>query len=277
MKLESIMFISNISNSRSNIIDLCLKKYDFRYNKHLPGFGSKNEEALNFGSYIHKIFERGYENSTTERLLEIAKEESQKYKIKKNFLDKTKICIENFVRWNNNLGKTVGVEWNYETVLDKKNDITQIGIIDRIIEGNNGGMLVIDYKTSKKEKKMHDLLMDKQMQGYAYAVHKKFNIPLDKILCTHYYPVTGHLVQPVRYNQSQINNWKKREIDKVWRIRKKKKDEFPAQRNIFCPWCEFLEICPKFHTEQEIAPKLVEQLKLAAENKRLREEAKKKS
>jgi RecB family exonuclease len=255
------MFINSISASRSDIISQCLLKYYLRYVERIPGFGSKNEDALNFGSYIHKIFELGFQEKDLKSLLKLAEQEKKTYKIPFRENDRTKKCLENFLIWNQQLGDTVSTEMSFNLPLDKENDINFVGVIDRIIKGREGGYLVIDYKTSKKEKKTKDLLDDKQLKGYAYAIHELYNVPYDKIWCAHYYPVTNNFVS-VRFSKYQIFKWKKQEIDTVWRIRKKKKTEFPAQQNIFCDWCEYQQACPKFHDENTVCQRMDEQREL---------------
>jgi hypothetical protein len=255
------MFINKISSSKSDIIDLCLWKYNLKYNLRIPGFGSKNEESLNFGSFIHKVFELGYKEKDMKSLMKIAEEVRPTYKIPFQMTDRIKMCIEHFLVWNQKLGETLSTESAFETPLDEQHDIIFNGVIDRIVKGNDGGYLVIDYKTSKREKKTKDLLDDKQMMGYAYAIHMKYGVEYSKIFCAHYYPVTGNFY-PVRFSKIQILNWKKKEIDKVWRIRKKTKEDFPPMKNIFCSNCEFIPVCSKFTCEKEVNQRLDEQIKL---------------
>ena len=226
----------------------------------IQGFGSLNEEALNFGSFIHKVFELGYKENDPKGLMKLAEQTRSTYHIPFQMNDRIKKCIENFILWNSKLGETIATETPFEEWLDEKNDIKFNGVIDRIIKGKDGGYLVIDYKTSKNEKKKKDLLEDKQMIGYAYAISKKYNVELSKIVCAHYYPLTGNFI-PVTFSAFQIWNWKKKEIDKVWRIRKKTKDDFPPQKNIFCDWCEFKPACEKFNSKEEVCKRLDEQIK----------------
>jgi RecB family exonuclease len=266
------MFINSISASRADIIDQCLWKYKLKYILRLPGFGNKNEDALNFGSFVHKVFELGYEQKDFKSLMRIAEGERSTYKVPFHENDRLKKCIENFLLWNQGLGETVSTEKMYELPLDADKDIRFIGIIDRVIKGRDGGYLVIDYKTSKREKKKKDLMDNSQLLGYAWAIHQTYGVPYSKIWCAHYYPVTGNFV-PVRFSPFQVSNWVKRQIDKVWKIRKKKTDEFYAQENIFCNWCEYQKACPRFECDQIVSKRIDEQKEL----KKQINEAKKKS
>jgi ATP-dependent helicase/DNAse subunit B len=265
------MYINNISNSRGDIIDQCLLKYKYRYVNKFPGFGSLNEDALNFGSFIHKIFEIGYREKDIKSLLKIAEQERANYKVPFSQNERMKICLENFLLWNQKLGETVDVEQSLSIPLDKKNDISFIGIIDRVVKGTKGGYLVIDYKTSKREKKKKTLMDDNQLKGYAWAIHETYNVPYEDIWCAHYYPVTGNFVS-VRFSKWQIERWKKKQIEKVWMIRKKKSEEFWPQENKFCNFCEFKPACPKFNSEEQVCKALNEQEEMRS---RLREERKK--
>ena len=214
---------------------------------------------MNFGSFIHKIFELGYKENDSKLLMKLAEQERGTYKIPFQMNDRIKKCVENFILWNSKLGETLATETAFEVPIDKEHDITFNGVIDRIIKGTDGGFLVIDYKTSKNEKKKKDLLEDKQMMGYAYAIHTLHNVDFSKIVCAHYYPLTGNFI-PVRFTKFQIWQWKKKEIEKVWRIRKKTKDDFPPQQNIFCDWCEFKPVCEKFNSKEEVCKRLDEQI-----------------
>jgi len=225
---------------------------------------SKNKDALDFGSYIHKILEKGYQKTSLEDLLTIAAEVKKNYKITEKKDSNTETCLRNFLKFNGPLTETVGVELIYDIKYDEKNDISLNGIIDRVVKSPQGEYLVIDYKTGKRELKKHELYQNHQMQGYAYAVHKLFKVPIDKITVAHFYPVTGNLVT-VRFSWAQISSYLRNKIDTVWKIRKKKKEEFPPSKNEYCWWCGYSSMCPEFSNPHQIA-----------ESKRKHEDRKKK-
>lgn len=253
------MFIERISPSKSNIIDQCLYKYHARYILRIPGDQAKNEDTLKFGSYIHKIFELGINNNKVKELKVIAEDIRPTYKIKEKYDNKLTTCIENFIKLNSKLSKTLSTELEFTVPLDEENKIFSTGIIDRIVEGSKGGILIIDYKTSEKEMKRLDLINDKQMQAYVHAVHKLYNVPIHMIDCGHFYPLTGNLIT-VKIPESMINNWKKKEISRVWAIRKKTKDEFPPMKNIYCSNCEYREMCPAQVSPEQVLCRINEQI-----------------
>ena len=268
------MFLSTLSNTKSEVIDQCLKKYEYRYIRKFPGFPAKNEDSLNFGSYIHKIFEEGYKDNDIKTLEKLAEDLKKSYNVPYNYKDKTQECLDNFIKFNGKLGETLATE--YEFKLELAEGIEYTGFIDRIVAGKEGGILIIDYKTSKSEKSRVQLFNDNQLKGYAYAISQIYRKELKEIYCGHYYPMTGNFVD-IQYPQSSINKWKKEAIDRAWKIRKKKADEFQPSKNTFCDWCEYKPMCPAYCTAHEVAVKIEEQKELKKrldEAKKLEEEKK---
>jgi len=264
------MFIKTISESKYQTFKECKLKYRYRYVDRLPEPGAANTEALHFGSYIHQVLEEGVEAKDLAELEELSKGIKGSYKVSKKYDGKDLICFRNFLKFNAKLGKTEGIELVFEVPLE--GDITLNGVIDRIIKGSDGGYLVIDYKTSKREKSRVELYQDSQLKGYAYAVHKLYNVPLSKITAAHYYPLTNNFVH-VKYSIPQINAHVKTVVKKVWDIRKAKKEDMRPSRNQFCDWCVWQKKhCPEFSDGYSVQ-KAVEESK--QEKKRLNEEKKK--
>ena len=251
------MYIKTISESKYQTFKQCKLKYRYRYVDRLPEPEESNTDALHFGSYIHKILEDGVNATTQEEMKLIAEEVRGSYKVSKKYEGKDLKCIDNFLSFNAKLGETVGTELTFEVPV--KDDITLNCVIDRIIKGEDGGYLIIDYKTSKREKSKVELYQDTQLKGYVYAISKLYEVPISKIVAAHYYPLTNNFVH-VQYSIPQINAHLRKIVDEVWKIRKKKKDEMRPNRNDFCNWCAYKSACPEFCTMHEVQKK-VEELK----------------
>ena len=144
------MYIKTISESKYQTFKQCKLKYRYRYVERLPEPEESNTDALHFGSYIHKILEDGVNAKTQEELVQIAEEVKGTYKVSEKYSGKDLKCIQNFLKFNEQLENTVACELVFEVPV--KDDITLNGVIDRVIKGKDGGYLVIDYKTSKREK-----------------------------------------------------------------------------------------------------------------------------
>ena len=188
-------------------------------------------------------------------LMQIAEEVKGSYKISKKYDGKDVTCIQNFLKFNEGLGETLATELVFE--VDVKDDITLNGVIDRVIKGTDGGYLIIDYKTSKREKSKTELYQDSQLKGYVYAISKLYDAKIQDIVAAHYYPLTNNFVY-VRYSVPQINAHVKRITEEVWKIRKKKKDEFAPSRNEFCDWCAYKKACPEFCSMFDVQKKIEE-------------------
>lgn len=260
------MFISTISESKSSTFKQCRLKFRYKYSDRIPEQDKNNTDALHFGSYIHKILEEGVKANTMDELLKIAEEEKSNYRFAKSYEPKIEQCLRNFLRLNPSLYETVATELVYEVDLDKDKGIKQNGIIDRIVKGNEGGYLIIDYKTSKREKTKFDLYQDNQLKGYCNAVHRLYNIPIKDIVVAHYYPLTNNLVA-LSYTPQQIAMYIKSIIDEVWKIRKLKKDEMMPCKNEFCNWCAYKSLCPEF-TDPNVVVKKLQQIKEEKKSKR---------
>ena len=249
------MYIKTISESKFQTFKQCQLKYRYRYVDRLPEPPETNTEALHFGSYIHKILEDGVNAKSQEEMILIAEEVKGSYKVSKKYEGKDLKCIDNFLSFNKKLGNTVGTELVFEVPV--KDDITLNGVIDRVIKGEDGGYLIIDYKTSKREKSKVELYQDTQLKGYVYAISKLYKVPISNIVAAHYYPLTDTFVH-VQYSVPQINTHLRKIVDEVWKIRKKKKDEMRANRNDFCNWCAYKTACPEFCTMHEVQAKIEE-------------------
>ena len=249
------MYINTISESKYQTFKQCQLKYCFRYVDRLPEPEEANTEALHFGSYIHKVLEEGVEATTQDELEKIAEDVKGTWTISEKYDGKDSVCFRNFLEFNSGLKGSIATELVFEVPV--KDDITLNGVIDRVIKGKDGGYLVIDYKTSKREKSKVDLYQDSQLKGYVYAISKLYDVPVKNIVAAHYYPLTNNFVH-VQYSVPQINAHVKNIVDEVWKIRKKKKADLKPSRNDFCNWCAYKGLCPEYNDPQTCTKKFEE-------------------
>lgn len=248
------MRLNKISESKANTFKECRYKFKVKYVDKIPELET-GDGAMQFGSYIHKILEDGVNATTYQELEAIAESVKANYTFNPSYNSKLKPCLENFLKFNAKLTNTIATEHQFEIKLGKS--VIFNGVIDRLIGGDNGDILVIDYKTSKNEKSKADLYQDNQLKGYTFAVSKLYNKRYDKIHVAHFYPITGHFI-PLQYTQSQINAWLKSMERTVGMIRKTKKDECMPSRNVFCNHCAYKSICPEFNDALTIKQRLHE-------------------
>ena len=237
------MYIKTVSPSKIKVFDECKAKYKFRYIHRLKDEynGTVSKDALQFGQFIHKIFEDGVDTQTEEGLFEIAASIRSQYTFGQEKEKLTERCLKHFFNFNKNLSENVSTEMVFS--IDTGMDFEVNGVIDRIVKGSTGKYLVIDYKTSKRPTPKRELYTDIQLRMYTYAVHKMYNIPVEDITVGHYYPHLDKLVT-LKYSSSQIRMFLNEQKKKIWDIRKRKLENFPCQINQFCNWCGFKDICP---------------------------------
>ncbi len=204
---------------------------------------NSNTDALQYGSYVHKIFELGTELKTIEELEALAGELRENYTFPTVKEKNLQVILENFFKFNKKLETTVSNEMVFE--IDITDDFKINGIIDRVVKGKTGSYLVIDYKTSRRPTPKHELFSDPQMLMYAYAVSRLMNVPVDKISVAHYYPHLDKLVS-VKFGRTQMSVFLRGLKEKIWEIRKKKKEQLTPTINQYCNWCQHKDLCPEF-------------------------------
>lgn len=241
------MFLNRLSNSKRETYKKCGFKYLLEYVDKVPDAGS-NKDALNFGSFIHKIFEEGVKAKSVKELEDIGKRIRKDYPFNDSYNGKIITCLKNFLRFNSSLTETIAVEMNFTVPILE--DLDYQVIIDRVVRAKTGEILIIDYKTSKEEKTKLELILDNQLRGYVYAIHKKLGVSINKIKACHYYPITDSLV-PISYTDAQIRTYLKELERDIWSIRKAKKEDLVARENEFCNWCTKKYYCPIFCSPQD--------------------------
>jgi RecB family exonuclease len=257
------MVINKISPSKLKTYNECKKKYQFKYVDYLKGIynANSNTDALQYGSYVHKIFELGTELETIEELQALAGELRDNYTFSSVKEKNLQLILENFFVFNKKLETTISNEMVFE--MDITDDFKINGIIDRVVKGKTGKYLVIDYKTSRRPTPKHELFSDPQMLMYAFAVSKQFNVPIEDVAVAHYYPHLDKLVS-VKFGRTQMSVFLRGLKEKIWEIRKKKKVQLNPTPNQFCNWCQHKDLCPGFGG----TPEMVEEAKKAEKEKK---------
>lgn len=250
----------------------CRLRYKYYYVDKYIGCQTPNEDSLTFGSFIHEVFEVGVLANTTSTadLIRIAEGLKSKYKIPHEKDAATKTCIRNFVTFNSGMEakdvSTLGCEIEYK--IDLGDGIFATGVIDRVLRSETGSLLVIDYKTSKREKSKVQLYMDPQLKGYALAACELYGIPVreagSKIICAHYYPVTNNFVH-VSFPGTELAKHSKKVKEQAWRIRKSTLESLTPAKNEYCNFCQYKSICPLYEDSETIQCNLLlEKQKLEA-------------
>ena len=88
------MKLTKLSNSGRDTYKQCGFKYLLEYEDKVPDKGDRS--ALNFGSFIHRIFEEGVKAKSVEELEKIGSGFRKEYPFDDSYNGKIKTCLKNF-------------------------------------------------------------------------------------------------------------------------------------------------------------------------------------
>lgn len=235
-----------LSVSKSATFNSCKKKYQFTYIHKLP---RKEWEHHIFGRFVHRIleiFHLTYINGSTESFAIVMSnafnEAMVEFKGKINQSSKDEaynICLKYLQRLNankNEVSKILAVEKIFNLEINEKLILT--GMIDRIQFDEDEIYHVIDYKTSKSKSYLKDDTL--QLLTYAYVIYKE-NPDIEKVRVS--YIMLRHDCEFI------TKEFKLEEILSVKDIYEKyandiiKENEFPANPQKLCEYCDFIDAC----------------------------------
>ena len=248
------------SYSKINLFNSCPKKYKFYY---LDKIQKKDEGIEAFlGKIIHQTLEWIYNlkiksNKTyysLDNILDRYKDlwydnwhndiRALKYSILKKS-DYYTMGMRLLIQYYNNFGPdfkqpVIKVEKKIKFQLQ---DYFFVSVIDRI-DKIDSDLLVIDYKTGKKELSEKSLKNDLQMGIYYLAIKKNFT-DLEKILLSHYYLRTGNQISVLLADsyEVEIEDNIIRNIDSINLATDK--NNFQSIESNLCNWCYYWKECDK--------------------------------
>jgi putative RecB family exonuclease len=139
-------------------------------------------------------------------------------------------------------GKTLGLE---EKIFLDLNGHRIQGIIDRLVQRDDGTYEIHDYKTSGYLPDQATLDKDRQLALYQLGLQNRWKDVKGVELVWHYL-VFDKEMRSTR-TKLQLDQLKMEIVELINEIEKaKKEDNFPANESSLCDWCEFGELCPNF-------------------------------
>lgn len=117
-------------------------------------------------------------------------------------------------------------------------DFYLTGKIDLIIEFPNGEIVIIDFKTSRKEETARQMMINHQLTFYSWGVRKKLNIKEDRVGL--FYIRSGNIKYSTR-KRSDYFGLAKKIVGVVEGIRNKKFE--PTWND--CKYCDYKKRCKK--------------------------------
>ena len=148
-------------------------------------------------------------------------------------------------------------EFNHKLItLEKKFEVEiagvpVIGAMDKVVEFNKNTLCVIDYKTSKSVLTDVEVETDIQMSMYDAVARVLFPGYSKYIVCLDYlrfFPKQTERMEEQRYSFVQLlkNNYKF--------ILETEEKNLAPELNKFCPWCEYIDVCPAMQKIRDNVP-----------------------
>jgi putative RecB family exonuclease len=214
----------------------------------------KEKFYLSFGDIIHRCAEYFFKVAVPpppalEKLLQFyeanwisegyeSPEQEQQYK------EYGKQLLKDF--WNlhsPDFNLPLAVEYKFLVNID---GIPLTGRIDRI-DKRDGGISIVDYKTSKDLFTSQQLEQDQQLTFYQLAIEKIWRLPVKSLTLYHLRSNTACTCDGRGSRElNQARETMLRVADGITR------EIFPATENRFCPYCDFPEHCP--YRKHQLAP-----------------------
>ncbi|MFQ6002192.1 MAG: RecB family exonuclease [Candidatus Zixiibacteriota bacterium] len=253
------------SHSRLEAYQNCPLRFKYLYVEKKEKLVESVETYL--GSRVHETLEKLYrdlkftkENSLAELL------EHYNSAWEKNWLDSVMVvkkdytpehyrklgekCIADYYHRYHpfDQGKTLGLEQRIFIDLD---GYRIQGLIDRVVQREDGTYEIHDYKTSGHLPDQETLNRDRQLALYQLGLQNRWKDVKEVELVWHYLVFDKELRSS--RSKQQLDQLKEEIIDLINEIENaRKKDVFPAKETVLCDWCEFGELCPNLKHQRYV-------------------------
>ena len=247
------------SNSRLEAYQNCPLRFKYIYIERKEKLVQSIEAFL--GSRVHETLEKLYRNlkfTKENSLAELLEYYNSTWE--KNWLDSIMVvkkeytpehyrnlgekCIEDYYHRYHpfDQGKTLGLE---ERIFVDLDGYRIQGLIDRVVQREDGVYEIHDYKTSGHLPDQETIDKDRQLALYQLGLQNRWKDVGEVELVWHYLVFDKEL-RSTR-SKGQLDQLKEEIIELINEIEKaKKEDDFPAKESRLCDWCEFGELCPNF-------------------------------
>lgn len=148
-------------------------------------------------------------------------------------------------------------EFNHKIItLEKKFNVKVAGVpvlgaMDKVVELDRNTLCVIDYKTSKSVLTDTEIETDIQLSMYDAALRVLFPDYDDYRVCLDYlrfFPKHAERTEEQRYSFIQLLKYNYELILKT------KKEDLKPELNKFCPWCDYVDVCPAIQEIKKSIP-----------------------
>jgi putative RecB family exonuclease len=241
------MLLEHISHSRLQTFEQCPRKYRFRYDDKIPSPIPK-EPYLDFGNFIHKLFELVLKGSSYDEAFQVALKEYHGFP--QAYHNRIGDILQKFKTFNEQIEQSGPISQSAEEKFNLfvgKSTITVTGTIDRKIRYDTGKILIVDYKTSQKRNQVPAFMInhDKQLMTYIWATSKTEGVEMEDISGMLFYVESGDKLvakpdpREITLHMFQCDNLAKR-------ILATKPENVVGCTSKLCNYCEYRSLCPDF-------------------------------
>lgn len=256
------MNIEHISVSRMQTWKECGIKYRFRYHYKTPSPEPEKPYFL-YGKVIHKIAEEYVNYDANKSIKEIAKEVlggkillEEKVKddpvvpiktLPNSYLKKVNKHLNALVGLTKRIGTDGICEHKFKYDLDPPAKKHAYGFIDRLIQKGDH-YFIVDYKTTKKgpwRRTERDVVHDLQLQCYARAIQKEFNVPAENIRAGLFY-LEGQELIGAKFSNSTLQTVEAKLLEAYNDIQMTDPENATGWVGERCRRCEYRTLCPLY-------------------------------
>jgi CRISPR/Cas system-associated exonuclease Cas4 (RecB family) len=238
--------MNNLSHSQLEMYNTCARKYRYRYVEHVPG--SNSSSVLAFGRAVHQGLDRVYAEWLQYGLLDIDgavkkfRDELIKAKMTEPFP-----CTEEQLNGLLNQGEKIIREKEYtpENVISterslyfKVGEYPFVAKLDRLDLLKDGSHCIVDYKTGSRLPTVEELVNNRQILLYAYAVQQNFG-RLPTLCILDYVKFDKQLEVPI--TRQSVDDAIDTVIEDVRRIQRD--TDYERKKTPLCKWCEYEDLC----------------------------------
>lgn len=216
----------------------CPYSYRLRYHEGIQP--PEKSPYAEFGSYLHKVFEEIVNGSEPESAL---KSYLSGFEFPSSFLKDIPVFIKNFLRFQNHIAeaKISETELKFELPVEGS-PVPLLGVIDLLL-GDDNGVMVVDYKTGKREKSRRLAESDEQMLMYAYAASQLAGVEYRNIRTSLFYVRSGRAVV-VEPKPERVERFIGDCARTALLIKEMPASKARANPGSACSYCDFKGVCP---------------------------------
>ena len=249
-----------LSASRLKTWLQCKYKYGCNYHKLVPKPVAETKNYLLEGNAVHDALK--YAGSLVkDKSLEVFDQDNIDKIVKVYMVECSNLNLgeESIIYDGLNLllEKLDKFEFNHNIILLEEWFNTEIagvpviGAMDKVVEFDKDSLCVIDYKTSKSVLTDGEVETDIQLSLYDAVARKMFPNYKNYSVCLDYlrfFPKHNTRTEEQRYSFIQLL---KANYELI--LKATKKDLVP-ELNKFCPWCEYVDVCPAIKEIKDNVP-----------------------